>query len=166
MIKELFVRKQKISATEIASTIFDRFFREEIRHFYIRIRKDISNVRKEKLLLTIIALYVFIIEDSTAGVYGNSRYRNKILKAFYALIKKEYKENFNFIIELSQKFSDAYYKTPEDPLFGLGMCFSKTINVNSGYLNLLTAMTGTTETAKKSRMIKRYYLQINGYKIY
>jgi hypothetical protein len=38
--------------------------------------------------------------------------------------------------------------------------------VNSGYLNLLTAMTGTTETAKKSRMIKRYYLQINGYKIY
>jgi hypothetical protein len=162
MIKELFVRKPKIRVRDIASAVFERFFTDEIIHTFKKIRKDVTNVRREKLTLTIIALFVFIVDHSTFSVYGNSKSGHKILKAFYALIKQEYKADYNFIIELSQKFRDVYYSKPEDPLFGLGMSFSKCINPKNDYCNLLTAMTGTTETAKKSRMLIKYYQQVKG----
>jgi len=163
MLQELFIRKPKLSGKEIAATLFAKLFKAEVRRIFKRIKDDLASgnqkVNKDRLTLTIISLLVFIVDYSTFSVYGNSRTRNKILQAFHALIKQEFNGYESFIIELSQKFDFVYRRYPEDPLFGLGLYFSKCINNNKN--DLLTAMVGTTESAKKYKLITSYYNQLN-----
>jgi hypothetical protein len=164
MLKELFIRRPKLSVTEIAETLFAKFFKEEVRLTFIRIKKDLKDgsqiVEKEKLVLIIISLFVFIINQATASVYGESKTRNKIQNTFYRLIEQEFKKYYSFIIELAEIFAVVYKKKPEDPLFGLGVCFSRCISKKNDY-NLLTAMVVTTEVAKKYNKITKYFNQVN-----
>lgn len=170
MLKELFVRKPKISAKEIAETIFAKLFKHEIKRAFHRIRKELTLYNqifdKSRVTLILVSLYVFIVEHSTYSIYGNSRTSSKIMNAFYDLLNKEYKGHDDIIIELSRKFSVLHEKKPDDPLFGLGVFFSRCINVKTEP-DLLTAMVGATETAKKHKLITGYYQQLNQeFKIY
>ena len=169
ILKELFIRKPKLSSKEIAAAIFDKLFKEEIIRTVKRFKKksiDVDQtVKKNKLILIVISLFVFIVDHSTISVYGNSKTSSKILNDFYDLLREEYNGYDRFIIELAQKFSIAYNKKP-DPLLGLGIFFSKCINLKNDR-DILTAMIGTTETAKKIKMISNYYDAVNKeYKIY
>lgn len=170
MLKELFVRRPKFSAKEIAETIFAKLFKREIRLAFARIRRDLTScnqiVDKDRVTIILISLYIFIVDHATSAVYGNTRVKSKILNAFYSLIKQEYKGHDDIIIELSKKFALVHDKKPDDPLFGLGVFFSRCINVKN-QPDLLTAMTAATETAKKYKLLTGYYHQLNQeYKIY
>ena len=170
MLKELFERRPKFSAKEIAETIFAKLFKREIKLAFARIRREltVSNqaVDKDRVTIILISLYIFIVEHSTSAVYGNTRTKNKILNAFFSLINQAYKNHDDIIIELSKKFSIVHEKKPDDPLFGLGVFFSRCISTKN-QPDLLTAMIAATETAKKYKLLTGYYRQLNQeYKIY
>jgi hypothetical protein len=161
MIKQIFNRKPKINVHAAAEAVFDRLFNEEVKNTCRRLRRHLNSGRNDNLRLAVLSLFVFIAEYSTSTIYGRSKTAGKILKAFYSILKNEYDKDYDIIVKQADKLSEVYYSRPEDPLFGLGMYFSKCINPRKEYCNLLIAMTGTTETSKKSRTVMNYYIQIN-----
>jgi hypothetical protein len=161
MIIQIFKRKPKIDVHSAAESVFNKLYKEELKRTSSRLYRYFNGVRSENLRLTVLSLFVFITEYSTYTVYGHNKISKKILKSFYALLKLEYTKEYERIIEQAKKLSEVYYSRPEDPLFGLGMYFSRCINPRKDYLNLLLAMSGTTETSKKSRLIINFYNQLN-----
>ncbi len=160
IFSRLQVKKPKMSVNEAADAIFQKLFKEEVYRAGARIKDRLADshnaVRRDKLNLILISLFVFIVDHSASSVFGQRRTKNKFLNAFYRLLRQEFSEYYDFIIELSQKFAKSYRKKPGEPLLGLGICFSNCIKEKDKN-DVLAAMAGTTETAKKIRLVTNYY---------
>ena len=157
-------KKPKVNVNEAADDIFRKLFKEEIYRAGARIKDRVTDnhqvVRRDKLNLILISLFVFIVNHSASSVYKNSRTREKLLRAFHEVIKREFNEYYDFIAELAQKFGKSYRKSPEEPLMGFGLLFSGYINEKNKH-DVLAAMAGTTEAVKKIKLVTNYYMHLN-----
>jgi hypothetical protein len=156
--------KPKVNVNEAADDIFQKLFKEEIYRAGGRIKDRITDnhqvVKRDKLNLVIVSLYVFIVHYSASAVYKNSRTRDKLLKAFHEVVKREFNGYYDFITELAQKFGISYSQNPEEPMMGLGLLFSGYINEKNKN-DVITAMAVTTETVKKIKLVTNYYSHLN-----
>jgi hypothetical protein len=157
-------KKPKVNVNEAADDIFKKLFKEEIYRAGARIKDRLPDyhqvVRRDKLNLVIVSLFVFIVNHSAGAVYKNSRVREKLLKAFHEVVKREFNEYYDFITELAQSFGWIYRKNPEEPLMGLGLLFSSHINEKNKN-DVLAAMAGTTEAVRKIKLVTNYYQHLN-----
>jgi hypothetical protein len=169
MFRKISTKKPVLSVDDVVSGIFNKLFKKEIERTFVRMKLRLTDsgqiVGKQKFNLIIISLFAFIVEHATVKVFGSSGIKNKILKTFNSYIKQEFEEHNELITELSQKFHSVYKEKPEEPVMGLGICFSSYIN-KKNKCDYLSAIVGTTEMARKLKLITNYYNQLNeDYKI-